>query len=193
MNSARVLAISGSARNDSFNKKLLALAAAAASEAGASVTLLDLREFALPLYDGDGELANEFPANAAKLRDILVAHDGLLIACPEYNGGISPLLKNTIDWMTRAPSGKADSSLFNGKLAALCAASPGPWGGMRGLRWVRELLNNLGVTVLANQATIGTAHKAFDASGALTDARQSEAVRALGRELATLLAARGAR
>ena len=64
---------------------------------------------------------------------------------------------------------------------------------MRGLRWVRELLNNLGVTVLANQATIGTAHKAFDASGALTDARQSEAVRALGRELATLLAARGAK
>ena len=192
MAAARVLAISGSARNDSLNKKLLALVAAAASEAGASVTLLDLREFSLPLYDGDGELANEFPANAASLRELLVAHDGLLIACPEYNGGISPLLKNTIDWMTRAPGGKADPSLFNGKLAALCAASPGPWGGMRGLRWVRELLNNLGVTVLAHQVTIGTAHKAFDASGALTDTRHGDPLRALGRELAALLAARGA-
>ena len=192
MAAARVLAISGSARNDSLNKKLLALVAAAASEAGASVTLLDLREFSLPLYDGDGELASEFPANAASLRELLVEHDGLLIACPEYNGGISPLLKNTIDWMTRAPGGKADPSLFNGKLAALCAASPGPWGGMRGLRWVRELLNNLGVTVLAHQVTIGTAHKAFDASGALTDTRHGDALRALGRELAALLAARGA-
>jgi len=193
MAAARVLAISGSARNDSFNKKLLALAAAAASEAGASVTLLDLREFALPLYDGDGELASDYPENAARLRELLVAHDGLLIACPEYNGGISPLLKNTIDWMTRAPGGKADPSLFGGKLAALCAASPGPWGGMRGLRWVRELLNNIGVTVLADQLTIGAAHKAFGASGALADARQADALRALGRELAALLAARGAK
>ena len=193
MAAARVLAICGSTRNDSFNKKLLSLAVAAARDAGASVTLLDLREFALPLYDGDGELANEFPANAARLRELLVPHDGLLLACPEYNGGISPLLKNTIDWMTRAPGGKADPALFRGKLAALCAASPGPWGGMRGLRWVRELLNNLGVTVLASQVIIGAAHKAFDADGALSDARQGDGLRALGRELAALLAARGAK
>ncbi len=188
MASARVLAFSGSARNDSYNKKLLALAAQAVRDAGAECSVLDLRDFALPLYDGDGELASDYPANAARLRELLVAHDGLLLACPEYNGGISPLLKNTLDWMTRAPGGRADPSLFNGKLAALCAASPGPWGGMRGLRWVRELLNNIGVTVLANQSTVGVAHKAFDANGALADARQADALRALGRKFAALLA-----
>jgi NAD(P)H-dependent FMN reductase len=186
----RVLAFSGSARRDSFNKRLLALAVEGVVEAGASCTVLDLHALALPLYDGDSERANEFPANAAKLRELLVAHDGLLLACPEYNGGISPLLKNTIDWMTRAPGGKADPSLFGGRVAALCAASPGPWGGMRGLRWVRELLGNLGVTVLANQVTIGAAHKAFDANGALGDAKQADSARALGRELAAWLAGR---
>jgi chromate reductase len=176
---ARVLAFSGSARNDSFNKKLLALVAHGASGAGATVTTLELRDFALPLYDGDAE-ASEYPAGAAKLRELLVAHDALLLACPEYNGGVAPLLKNTIDWMTRGPGAKADPTLFGGKVAALCSAAAGPFGGMRGLRWVRELLNNLGVTVIANQLTIGSAFKA----------RQAEAARALGAELAKLAAAR---
>ena len=187
---ARVLAFSGSARRDSFNSKLLTLAARGASEAGASVTRLDLREFSLPLYDGDSEIANDFPAAATKLRELLVAHDALLLACPEYNGGIAPLLKNTIDWMTRAPGGKADPKLFGGKLAAICSAAAGPVGGMRGLRWARELLNNLGVTVLANQLTVAAAFKAFDPSGELVDAKLGEAARALGRELAQLAAAR---
>ncbi len=189
-NGARVLAFSGSARRDSFNKKLLALAVQGAIDAGAACTVVELRDLALPLYDGDLEASADFPAGAGKLRELLAEHEGLLLACPEYNGGIPPLLKNTIDWMTRAPGAKADPSLFNGKIAALCAASPGGMGGMRGLRWVRELLNNLGVNVLATQVTIGAAHKAFDASGALSDARQAEAARALGRELASWLVAR---
>jgi NAD(P)H-dependent FMN reductase len=183
---ARVLAFSGSARKDSFNGRLLTLVARGASDAGASVTRIELRDFALPLYDADWEAENPFPPGASKLRELLVAHDALLLACPEYNGGIAPLLKNTIDWMTRAPGAKADPSLFAGKLAALCAASPGGLGGMRGLRWVRELLGNLGVTVLASQLTIAAAHKAFDASGALLDAKQAQAAHTLGRDLARL-------
>jgi chromate reductase, NAD(P)H dehydrogenase (quinone) len=189
---SRVLAFSGSARNDSFNSKLLTHVVRGASEAGASVTRLDLRELSLPLYDGDLE-AREYPAAATRLRELIVAHDALLLACPEYNGGISPLLKNTIDWMTRAPGAKADPSLFGGKSAALCSAAAGPFGGMRGLRWVRELLNNLGVTVLATQVCVGAAFKAFDANGMLADARQAEAARALGRELARLASARGSK
>ncbi|HEU4430347.1 MAG TPA: NAD(P)H-dependent oxidoreductase [Myxococcota bacterium] len=190
---ARVLAFSGSARKDSFNGKLLTLVARGASEAGASVTRVELPDFSLPLYDGDWEAANPFPPGAGKLRELLVAHDALLLACPEYNGGIAPLLKNTIDWMTRAPGAKADPSLFAGKVAALCAASPGGLGGMRGLRWVRELLANLGVTVLANQLTIGAAHKAFDPNGALADTKQSDSAGALGRDLARFAAACAAR
>ncbi len=187
---ARVLALSGSARKDSFNSKLLTLVVQGASDAGASVTRLDLREFSLPLYDGDDEATSDYPAAATKLRELLVAHDALLLACPEYNGGIAPLLKNTLDWMTRAPGAKADPSLFAGKLGALCSAAAGPFGGMRGLRWARELLNNLGVTVIANQVTVGAAFKAFDASGALVDARLGAAAPALGRELAQLAAVR---
>ncbi len=186
---ARLLAFSGSARRESFNRKLLAHAVQGARQAGAEVTLIELRDFELPLYDGDPEASDGLPPGAVKLRELLVAHSGLLLACPEYNGGIAPLLKNSIDWMTRGPGAKADPTLFPGKLAALCAASPGGLGGMRGLRWVRELLNNLGVTVLATQFTLGTAHKAFDASGALLDAAQARGVAALGAELAGFVAA----
>jgi NAD(P)H-dependent FMN reductase len=189
---ARILAFSGSARAGSFNRLLLALVTQGATDAGAEVTTLDLHDFALPLYDGDYE-SREYPAGAARLRELLSAHDALLLACPEYNGGIAPLLKNAIDWTTRAPGAKADPGVFAGKVAALCSAAAGPFGGMRGLRWTRELLNNLGVTVLANQLTVGAAFKAFEASGALADARQAAAARALGAELAQLAAARGAR
>jgi NAD(P)H-dependent FMN reductase len=190
---ARVLAFSGSARKDSFNGKLLTLVAQCARDAGATVTRVDLRELALPLYDGDWEATNEYPAGAAQLRELLAGHDALLLACPEYNGGIAPLLKNSIDWMTRAPGAKADPAVFGGRVAALCSAAAGPFGGMRGLRWVRELLNNLGVTVLASQLTVGAAFKAFDGDGGLNEKRQADAARALGRELAQLAAARFAR
>ena len=186
---ARLLAFAGSARRESWNRKLLAHAVQGARHAGAEVTWIELRDFELPLYDGDLEAGN-FPAGAVKLRELLVAHQGLLLACPEYNGGIAPLLKNSIDWMTRGPGARADPSLFPGKLAALCSASVGPLGGMRGLRWVRELLNNLGVTVLATQFTLGSAHKAFDASGALVDGGQARNIAALGADLAAFVAAR---
>jgi chromate reductase len=187
---ARLLAISGSARKDSFNKKLLALVATGAADAGADVTHIDLREYALPLYDGDLEASGDYPAASAKLRELLAAHDGMLLACPEYNGGIAPLLKNTLDWMTRAPGAKADPGVFAGKVAAICSAAAGPFGGMRGLRWARELLNNLGVLVLPTQITVGSAFKAFDANGALLEAWQAKAAHALGAELAALAAAR---
>ncbi|MBM4385703.1 MAG: NAD(P)H-dependent oxidoreductase [Deltaproteobacteria bacterium] len=187
---ARVLAFSGSGRGDSFNKKLLALAARGASEAGASVTTIELRDFALPLYDGDLE-TREYPAGAAQLRELLAAHDALLLACPEYNGGIAPLLKNTLDWMTRAPGGKADPRVFAGRTAAICSAAAGPFGGMRGLRWARELLTNLGVLVLPDQVTVGSAFKAFDANGELVEEWQRKAAAALGADLAKLADARG--
>jgi NAD(P)H-dependent FMN reductase len=186
---ARVLAFSGSGRTGSFNEKLLALVARGAAEAGASVTTAKLRDFALPLYDGDLE-AGEYPAGAAKLRELLGAHDALLLACPEYNGGIAPLLKNALDWMTRAPGAKADPRVFAGKGAAICSAAAGPFGGMRGLRWTRELLTNLGVLVLPDQVTVGSAFKAFDANGELVEESQRKAASALGANLARLAGAR---
>ncbi|HEX5790218.1 MAG TPA: NAD(P)H-dependent oxidoreductase, partial [Luteolibacter sp.] len=102
MHSKHILAFSGSLRQDSFNHKLAAIAARGARGAGAQVTLIRLRDYPLPLFDEDLEKAKGMPENAAKLKKLFADHDALLIASPEYNGGISAALKNVIDWVSRA-------------------------------------------------------------------------------------------
>jgi chromate reductase len=179
-----ILAFAGSARSGSFNKRLVAIAAEGARAAGAECTLLDLRDYALPLYDGDLEADSGLPENATRLRELFVRHEGLLIACPEYNSSISPLLKNTIDWVTRSPKATPDLSAFQGKSVALMAASPGPLGGLRGLVVVRMLLANIGCLVLPGDVTIRGAMNSFDESGALVDEKQAERVRNVGATLA---------
>ena len=135
MNAVRVLAFAGSARAGSFNVKLLALAVQAARELGAEVTPLDLRRLALPIYDAEIEAAG-MPEGALELRRLLATHDALLIASPEYNGFPTPLLINSLDWVSRVaaadglPSGLA---AMGGKVAGVMSASPGPMGGLRSL------------------------------------------------------------
>jgi chromate reductase len=180
----RVLGFAGSARADSYNKKLVQIALRGAGEAGADVTFVDLRDYPLPLYDGDAESTEGLPEHVDALRRIVLKSDALLIASPEYNGFLSPLLKNTIDWLTRSSDGQPDLSAFQNKVAGLMAASPGPLGGLRGLRGVRELMTNLGVIVLPQQLTVRSAMKAFDAEGGMLDASQAGRVEALGAELA---------
>ncbi len=180
----KILGWAGSARQDSFNKKLVRIALAGAETAGAKVTYVDLRDYPLPLYDGDSELADGLPENVEKLGALFRANDGFLLASPEYNGFLSPVLKNTLDWLSRSAEAQPDLSAFQGKVAAVMAASPGPLGGLRGLRGVRELLTNLGYLVLPNQITIRSAFKAFDDDGQFLDEAQSKRVEALGAELA---------
>ncbi len=170
----RILAFAGSARRESLNRKFLAHAVAVAREAGAEVTLLDLNDYSLPLYHGDLEDAEGLPANAVKLIALLAAHDGLLIASPEYNGMVTPLLKNTLDWCTR---GEGDP--FENKAAAVISASPGPFGGIRSLAMAQQLLLKLGCRVIPGQNALISAGKAFDAEGKLTDPRADKAVRSL--------------
>jgi len=181
---ARILGFAASARADSFNKKLVRIALRGAESSGATVTFLDLRDYPLPLYDGDDEVSKGLPENVEKLRALFRECNGLLLASPEYNGFLSPLLKNTLDWLSRAPEAKTDMSAFTAKVAAIMAASPGPLGGLRGLRGVRELLTNPGFTVLPSQITIRGAFKAFDEAGELIDADQTKRVEALGAQLA---------
>lgn len=173
-NSPRILAFAGSARRESFNRKFLAVAVQAAREAGAEVTLLDLNEFTLPLYHGDLEDASGIPENATKLVKLIAEHDALLIASPEYNSMFTPLLKNTIDWCTRA-----DDDPFPGKVAAVISASPGPFGGVRSLVLVQQLLLKLGCHIVPGQTALSAAGKAFDAEGKLTDARALKSVQTL--------------
>lgn len=187
MPTPKVLAFAGSARAASFNKRLVRIAAAGVEAAGLECTVLDLRDYPLPIYDGDLEAAEGLPESATRLRELFATHQGLLIAAPEYNSSITPLLKNTIDWVTRSPERAADLSGFEGKVAALLAASPGALGGLRGLVVLRSLLGNVGVTVLPGQVTVRQAHEAFDDDGWLRDERQAAKATALGRELADTL------
>ena len=186
--SARILAFAGSARTHSFHKKLIKIAANGARDAGAEVTLIDLRDYEMPLYDGDIEENDGLPENALKLRELFGNHDGLLIASPEYNSAFSPLLKNTIDWVSRPAGDEPMLHYIAGKTAALVSASPGALGGLRGLVHVRQMLGNIRVTVIPNQATIPGARNAFDDDGALKDDAHRDAVQAVGAELARVTA-----
>jgi chromate reductase len=185
--SPRILAFAGSAREGSLNKRLVRIAARGVEAAGVSCTLFDLREYPLPIYDGDLETQSGLPENAAALKKLFLSHQALLISSPEYNSSISPLLKNVIDWVSRSSEGTADLSPFRGKLAGIMAASPSPLGGLRGLVALRSLLGNIGCTVIADQVTIRNAHEAFTPSGELTVTEQQSRAEAFGKEVARLL------
>jgi len=183
----RILAFAGSARKDSSNKKLVRVAAQAAEEAGAEVNLIDLAEYPMPLYDGDSEAEQGLPANAAKLKQLFLENDGLLIAAPEYNSSITPLLKNTIDWVSRPAEGEGSLAAYKDKVAMLMAASPGGLGGLRGLVHVRSILQNIGVIVLPDQRAVSGAMSAFDDSGQLKDEKMRASIQGLGTKLVNVL------
>ena len=183
----RILVFGGSLRRDSVNQKLAAVAAEGARQAGAEVSLIALRDYPLPVYDGDLESASGLPENARRLKALFREHHGLIIASPEYNSSIAGALKNAIDWVSRAES-KDDVSVIAGKTAILCAASPGALGGLRGLVHIRAILGNLGVTVLPEQVAVGQAYQAFTPEGALVDPKVDQKVRNLGGALARHLA-----
>lgn len=183
----RILAFAGSARRESLNKKFLAVAVAAAREAGGEVTPLDLNDLPLPLYHGDLEAESGLPENAKKLVALVTQHDALLIASPEYNSMFTPLLKNTIDWCSLA-----DENPFTGKVAAVISASPGAYGGIRSLQLAQQLLLKLGCHIVPGQCALPHASKAFDAAGRLTDPRAEKSVRELMKELVATAARFGA-
>jgi chromate reductase len=183
----KILAFAGSTRTDSYNKLLVKAAIQGAKAAGAEVTVIDLRDFSLPLYDGDLEEQSGLPENARRLKALFLSHQGLLIASPEYNSSISAVLKNAIDWVSRPVEGEVPLAGFRGKVCSLMSASPGALGGLRGLVTVRSILGNLGVIVLPDQIAVGKSHEAFDAQGQLSDAKQRASVEALGANVAHLL------
>ncbi len=182
----KVLAFAGSLRSGSLNKKLVHAAARLARQGGAEVTIADLRDLDLPMYDGDLEDAGGIPQGALQLKQLMASHDALLIACPEYNSSITGALKNAIDWASRQAPGEAPLESFKGKLGALVSASPGNFGGLRGMLATRAILEHLGVLVIPEQFAVARAHEAFDDAGNLKDPRQSAGVQnVVSRLLAT--------
>ena len=161
----KILAFSGSTRRDSWNRKLIRVATEAARAAGGEVTLIDLADYPLPLMDEDLEARDGLPDNALRLKALFKEHDALLIASPEYNSSMPPLLKNTIDWVSREWQGESGLVPYQNKVAAILAASPGTFGGMRMLPHLRQVLNTLGVLVLPGQFSLAHADQAFDEEG----------------------------
>ncbi len=173
---SKVLAFSGSTRQESVNKKLVEEAAGMAREMGAKVTVIDLKDYAMPFYDGDIEANQGMPEGAKALRKLMLESDLVLIASPEYNHSVSGVLKNALDWLSRNEEGKPSKDAFKGKRFALMSASPGKGGGARHLAHLKEIIEDVGGTVLSTQVSIPNAFSAFDAHGHLVNAQEKAAL-----------------
>lgn len=165
-----IAVIVGSTREGSFNRALGEVAAASLEAQGASVTRIDLAAFDLPLYSAALE-ANAFPPDAVKLKELFVAQDGLLFVSPEYNGSLPPLLKNAIDWASRptGDEGLVALTAYRGKAAAIMSASISPFGGLRGLMHLRQILSTIQMLVIPEQVLVPNAYAAFAEDGSLKE------------------------
>ncbi|MCH2149430.1 MAG: NAD(P)H-dependent oxidoreductase [Phycisphaerales bacterium] len=179
----RILTFSGSLRSSSWNHQIAMVAAAAAAEAGAEITVLKLSDHPLPLFDQDLEDQDGLPQEARTLKQLFREHDGFIIGSPEYNSSISAALKNTIDWVTRPEEGYPPLDGFKGKVAGLLSCSPGRLGGMRGLTPLRTILSSIGVTVVPTQAAIPHIHECLS-SGTFNDEAVHASVEGVGRAVA---------
>lgn len=163
----RILAFAGSARKESINKQLARVAAAEASDATTIGTWVDLKDFPIPLYDGDLEEKDGLPPAAQKLRELIKEHDALIIASPEYNGFFSPLLKNALDWVSRPQPGEERHAAYVGKPVLLLSATRGASGGARGLLQLRQQLVNLKAQPYPQEFLLPNGQEAFKPRGQL--------------------------
>lgn len=169
---ARVLVLAGSNRTGAYSGKTANAAAKALVLQGTEVTHISLADYPMPIFDQDLENEEGVPEGAMRLGRMIAAHDGLLVVTPEYNASIPPLLKNTIDWVSRiSKDGDKPLKPFAGKVAALCASSPGKLGGIRALGHLRPICMNVGLEVITPQCSVGNAGSAFDENGNLADER----------------------
>jgi NAD(P)H-dependent FMN reductase len=185
MSNPRILVFAGSIRTGSFNARLAALAAKELALAGADVTHVSLQDFPMPIYDGDMEAASGPPENAIKLKRMMMTHAGVFIASPEYNASVTPLLKNTLDWVSRVRDGKETPlAAYKNRVFALGGASNGPYGAMRSLLALRQVLEiGCGALVIPDQIAVSRAADAYDDMGSLKDERTADLLRVVVRRL----------
>ncbi|GJH01336.1 NADPH-dependent FMN reductase [Paraburkholderia terrae] len=180
----KVLALCGSGRRDSLNRKLLNIAARGAHEAGGEITFISSADYRLPLYEGDFEAGHGVPDSVRDLQRLFAEHTALLVASPEHNGGYTASLKNAIDWVSRPlAGGEPGIPLIAKKVAAVVSASPGPMGGVRSMLGMRGVLEKLGAIVIPQGFSLGAAHLAFTETGHLSDEKAATEVRLVGARL----------
>ncbi|MFT6330918.1 MAG: NAD(P)H-dependent FMN reductase [Bermanella sp.] len=183
----KILAFAGSGRKKSYNFSITKCAAQGANQDGVEVTVIDMSEFDMPIFNEDLEAAHGLPANAKKFKQLLMSHDGFIIGSPEYNSGYSGLLKNAIDWASRKEEGEKPLQAFKGKYAAIIATSSGALGGIRGLVPLRMLLGNIGMHVLPDQLAVGGIGKLVDEEQNVVDEKTKTNLHAIGRTMAEAL------
>ncbi|MBS9477255.1 NADPH-dependent FMN reductase [Ancylobacter radicis] len=177
MRTPRILTFAGSIRTGSYSAALAALAAKELSSLDCEPVLISLADYPLPIYDADHEASEGVPAPAMQLRDQLASADGVFIVTPEYNAGVPPLLKNAIDWASRA---KGQGDPFTKPVFAIGCTSPGALGGYRASMMLRQVLAlGLNGLVLAEQAMVAGAGNAFAEDGGLKDERAQQRLRTL--------------
>jgi NAD(P)H-dependent FMN reductase len=182
----RLLFFAGSARQNSHNKRLARLGAAIAEANSIPSTFADLADYPMPLYNADLEAASGQPENAHKLKNLMKAHTGIFIVSPEYNASFTPLLKNTLDWVSHVrDEGEAPMEVYRTRVFALGAASNGGTGGMRGLLHLRQVLElGIGALVLPDQFLLPRAADAYDEHGHLKNKDQQEQLKKVIQKLA---------
>lgn len=184
-----ILGFAGSTRTASFHKRLVRIALDGAEKAGARIRFIDLRELNIPLYDGDLEAADGMPEGAREIREALKAADGVLIASPEYNGSLTAVLKNVIDWTSVAdPQAGEEPRMvaWKGKVTGIMSCSPGNLGGLRGLNHLHSILSGIGTHVVPNQVAVPMIHQTMQDSGVLDKPDIHARVEGLGAEVAQL-------
>lgn len=188
----RILFMAGSTRTGSFNAQLAEAAARTAEKRGdIDVTRVNLSHYNIPIYNGDLEQEKGIPQDVRDLRQLFASHHGFCIASPEYNSTLSPLLINTLHWVSRPDGDVPGLVAFRGKVAGLVAASPGALGGLRGLVPLRMMLGNIGVQVIPSQLAIVKAGDAFDGNGEFRDAEWQKKLDGVMDELARTAGAIG--
>ena len=182
----KILAFAGSTRKGSLNQAIMKVAAEGAREAGAEVTVIDLADYQMPIFNEDEEAQYGTPEKAQAFKELLMSHDGFLIASPEYNSSYPALLKNAIDWASRMGEGEKPLQAYRGKVAGIMAASAGGLGGMRVLVVLRMLLENLGTMVVPNQKAIAKVDSLMNDNGEISDEKTIKQLKNLGKETAEL-------
>jgi NAD(P)H-dependent FMN reductase len=185
MSNPKILVFAGSIRTGSFNARLAAIAAKELALAGAEVTHISLQDYPLPIYDGDLEASSGAPENAIKLKRMMMGHPGVFIASPEYNASVTPLLKNTLDWISRVRDGKEPPlAAYKNRVFAIGGASNGPYSAMRSLLALRQVLEiGCGALVSPEQIAVARAADAYDEMDHFKDERTAEHLRAVVRRL----------
>ena len=184
MPALKILVIPGSLRTGSLNARLAAAAAHQFAQAGAEVTRISLADFPLPIYDGDLQSKSGVPKSAINLKRMIGAHHGVLIVTPEYNASVPPLVKNTIDWVSRVhDANEARGQVFRGRAFAIAAASESRLGGTRSLAALRLILTACHAMVIPNQLALSFAGQAYDDMDRLKHPADIDALNALVRQL----------